>query len=80
MSEPKNPRCSDCKFFKPPPIAIINGDPGRCGYNPPPTVIRLYAMLHADPGTKIDYAEAFREMPEALRTGTCSEYQPKVQS
>lgn len=75
--------CVDCKFFKPKSAILRPGEEqdesrGRCLYQPPPAVARLYGMLNAEHLTKIDYEAVFNSAPEAMRHSACSEFKPKV--
>jgi hypothetical protein len=71
----ETPTCKTCRFHR---RDEIIGQPGQCAWAPPPALARLYAMLAAEPGTRIDYAQIFGEMPDALARGVCSEWSRRI--
>lgn len=71
----ERPRCSTCYFYRWQAPALI-GD-GKCAWVPPPKLAQLYHMLAAEPATQIDYDDIFVEMPNALKRGACSVWQPR---
>lgn len=67
--------CCGCFFHR--PTGII-GQVGKCVWVPPPALARLYAALHQEPMTRIDYTEVFSEPPDAMHAGSCGAWSRKL--
>ncbi len=65
--------CDTCQHWN-----SMNNGKGLCQYLMPPIVERIYAMLHGEPATHIDWNKQAAELPVTSAHYGCSEHKPKL--
>ena len=66
-------RCATCKYWQ----RTDGAADGICGYVAPPVVRAIFDMLHAEPGTHINWRVRLAEPFVTDEVFWCSEHKPR---
>lgn len=70
ITTPSTETCQTCSLW--------TSATGACGYQPPPLVCKMFAMLHSEPHIMIDWEHEMKQ-PLVMRPDDhCSEWRPRL--